>query len=244
MQPKSRETFTEYCLGKLGDPIIHVEITPGQADACIDDALTLFREYHYDATQRTYLKHQVTSDDLTNHWIPCDDSIMSVVRVVTCNEGNLNIFDVRYQLRLQDFYNFSNVSMQHYVITMEKLRLIDWLMNPEPTISFERLSNRIYLNTDWTYRTKLGDYLIFEVYQWLDENAYPGIWQDKWLKAYATCLMRLQWGSNTKKLSGIQTLGGVILNGQQFYDEALAEKEELEETLYRDYQAPCRIFIG
>jgi len=244
MQPTSRATFIEYCKQNLGDGIIHIELTDVQADNCVDDSLVLFREYHYEATQRTYLKHQVTAEDLVNHWIPCDDSIMSVVKIIQCNEGNLNIFDVRYQLRLQDFYNFSNVSMQHYVITMEKLRLIDWLLNPEPTISFERLANRIYVNADWAYRVQQGDYFVFEVYQYLDEASYPRIWTDKWLKAYATCLMRRQWGSNVKKFNGIQTLGGVVLNGQQIYDEAMEEKEKLEEILYRDYMIPPRLFIG
>lgn len=244
MQPASRADFITYCKQKLGYPIIKIEMSDAQMDNCVDDALTLWREYHYEATQRTYLKHQITSTDLINHWIPCDDSIMSVVRVVQANEGNLNIFDIRYQLRLQDFYNFSNVSMQHYVITMEKLRLLDWLLNPEPTISFERLSNRIYVNADWNSRVQQGDYFIFEVYQWLDENEYPRIWNDKWLKKYATALFRQQWGSNVKKYTGIQTLGGVVLNGQVIYDEASAEIKELEETLYRDYQIPPRIFIG
>jgi hypothetical protein len=127
---------------------------------------------------------------------------------------------------------------------MEKLRLIDWLLNPEPTISFERLSNRIYVNADWDSRVRQGDYFIFEVYQWLDETLYPRIWNDKWLKKYCTALFRQQWGSNVKKYNGIQTLGGVLLNGQQIYDEACAEIKELEETLYRDYQIPPRIFIG
>jgi hypothetical protein len=127
---------------------------------------------------------------------------------------------------------------------MEKLRLIDWLMNPEPTISFERLSNRIYVNADWSYRIQLGSYLIFEVYQWLDENTYTRIWHDRWLKRYTTALIRKQWGSNVKKFTGIQTLGGVVLDGQQIYDEALDEQKELEEQLHSDYQIPPRIFIG
>jgi hypothetical protein len=244
MIPTSRETFIQFCLRRLGHGVVHIEGTPEQWDDCVDLALTKWREYHYEAVQRTYLKHQITSQDLTNMWIPCDDTIMSVVRVLQYNEENLNIFDVRYQLRLQDFYNFSNVSMQHYVITMEKLRLIDWLLNPEPTISFQRLSNRIYLNIDWQHRVCLGQYLVFEVYQWLDETMYPRIWTDLWLQKYATALMRLQWGSNVKKYKGVQTLGGIMLDGQQFYDEAKAEVEELEDILVRDYSPPMRIFIG
>lgn len=244
MQPTDRDSFIQYCKGKLGYPIIRVEITDPQADSCVDDALTKFREYHYDATHRTYYQHQVTQDDINNGWIPCPDRITSVVRVISCTADNLSIFDVRYQLRLQDFYNFSNVSMQHYVITMEKLALIDWLLNPEPTLAFERLSNRIYLNADWSHRVNIGDFLVIEVYEYLEEDDYPRIFQDKWLKDYATSLMRRQWGSNIKKFTGVQTTGGVVLNGQQIYDEATGEIEQLEEKLYRDYQAPCRIFIG
>ena len=244
MEPNNRQEFGEYCLRQLGKPIIKIEITQEQVDDRIDDALTMWREFHYDATQRTYLKHQITTTDLINHWIPCGDDIQSVIRVVQYDEGNLNIFDIRYQLRLQDFYNFSNVSMQHYVITMEKLRLLDWLLNPEPTISFQRLSNRIYLNADWSNRITLGQYLVFEVYQWLDESLYPRIWHDRWLRKYTTELIRKQWGSNVKKFNGIQTLGGVFLNGQQIYDEAVEEIEKLEAILHSDYQIPPRIFIG
>ena len=55
-------------------------------------------------------------------------------------------------------------------------------MNANPTISFERLTNRIYLNADWEYRIQLGHYLIFEVYQWLEESEFPRIWDDSALK--------------------------------------------------------------
>jgi len=99
-EPNSREEFGQYCLRQLGDPVIHIEITPEQVDDRIDDALTMWREYHYDSVTRTYLKHQVTSTDMQNHWIPCSDDIQSVVRVLQYDEGNLNIFDIRYQLRL------------------------------------------------------------------------------------------------------------------------------------------------
>jgi hypothetical protein len=100
-EPNTRQEFGEYCLQKLGAPIIKVNVTPEQVDNVIDDAVTMWRDYHYDATQRTYLVHTVTSDDMTNHWIPCNNDIQSVIRVLQYDEANLNIFDIRYQLRLQ-----------------------------------------------------------------------------------------------------------------------------------------------
>jgi hypothetical protein len=253
MEPTSRAEFLQYCLGRLGaggsvtnpfSGVINIEMTTFQADNCIDDALTMWRQYHYDGTYRTYYKQLITQDILNQMWVPCPDNIMTVNRVLEIDTDNLSIFDIRYQLRLQDFYNFSNVSMQHYVITLEKLRLIDWLMNPEPTISFNRLSNRIYLNADWQYRIILGDYLIFEVYEWLDENQFNRIWADIWLRNYTTALLRRQWGANVKKYKGVATLGGIVLDGQTIYDEAKDEIEKLEEQLHADYQIPPRIFIG
>jgi hypothetical protein len=113
-EPNSREAFIQYCLRQLGSPVININVTPAQCNDRVDDSLTIWREFHYDAVQRTYLRHKVTAEDMVNHWIPCGDDIQSVVRVLQYDEANMNIFDIRYQLRLQDFYNFSNVSMQHY----------------------------------------------------------------------------------------------------------------------------------
>jgi hypothetical protein len=134
--------------------------------------------------------------------------------------------------------------MQHYVITMDKLALLDWFLNPEPTIAFSRYNNRIYVNIDWTNRVFVGDYIIFEVYKALSETDAPRIFQDRWLQRYTTALFKQQWGANLKKFGGIQLVGGVTLNGQSLFDEATMEIERLEQELYNSYQPPARIFIG
>lgn len=253
-QPTNRAEFIAWVKRRLGSPVINIELSDEQCDDLVDAALNIWREYHYDATERTYLKHQVTQEDIDNKYIPCTDDIISIVRVVKTNESNLNLFDIRYQLRLQDFYNFSNVSMQHYVITMEKLALLDWLLNPEPTISFTRYTNRIHLNIDWANKIKVGDYLVFEVYRAIPEpsagdppNTPPvttRIFQDRWLQRYTTALFKQQWGANLKKFGGIQMLGGVTFSGQQLFDEATLEIEKLEQELHNSYQPPPRIFLG
>lgn len=253
-QPNSRAEFIAWVKRRLGAPVINIELDDAQCDDLVDSALNIWREYHYDATERTYLKHQVTQTDIDNKYIPCSDDIISVVRVVKTNESNINLFDIRYQLRLQDFYNFSNVSMQHYVITMDKLALLDWLLNPEPTIAFTRYTDKIHLNIDWVNKVKVGDFLVFEVYRAIPEpaDAVPPdtpaittkIFHDRWLQRYATAMFKQQWGANLKKFGGIQMLGGVTFSGQQLFDEATLELERLEEELHANYQPPPRIFLG
>jgi hypothetical protein len=227
-----------------GQGAVNVEVTPAQADNLVDDALQTFREYHYDATFRTYLSHQIQATDITNKWIPCDDSILTVVRALKVTQSTINLFDIRYQLKLQDFYNYSNVSMVHYEITQEKLALLDWMLNPEPTVAFERYMNQIHVNLDWEAEVNVGDWIVFEVYKIVDEIDFPRIWQDKWLKAYAVALFKRMQGTNLKKLGKINEVGGVVLNGQQIWDEANKEIERLEKSLREDYQPPARIFLG
>jgi hypothetical protein len=244
MQPTDRASFIQYCKNRLGEPVINVELADTQCDALVDDALQLFREYHFDATQREFLKVQITQQIIDQKYLPCPEDILSVVRIVKLADSNYSLFDLRYQLQLRDFYTFSNVSMQNYVITLEKLALMDWLLNPEPVIRFSRYTNKIHLDIDWNNQVKLNDYLIVEVYRAISETEAPKIWQDRWLKKYATALMKQQWGSNLKKFGNVQMLGGVTLNGQQIFDEATLELEQLEDQLHNDYQAPPRIFLG
>jgi len=241
-QPTSRMEFIRYCREQLGEPVIQLELADVQCENAVDDALQLFREYHMDATIRTFYKQQVDQTILDNKYLICPDSIISVVRICSANQDSLSLFDIRYQLQLRDLYTFTNVTMLNYTITMEKLALMDWLLNPQPTIHFTRYENKIHLNIDWNNRVSLGDFLVFEVFQALDESSK--IWQDRWLKRYATALMKKQWASNIKKFGNIQTPGAVIFNGQTLYDEAIREMQDLEEELVNDYMAPPRIFLG
>src|ERR1700675_1409282 len=114
--PNSRDTFIAYCRRQLGEPVISLNLDDDQVEDAIDDALNYFHQYHYDATFRTYLKHQITLTDIANEWIPCNENIITVVKIIKTDADNISLFDFRYQLKLQDFYNFSNVSMQNYYI--------------------------------------------------------------------------------------------------------------------------------
>jgi hypothetical protein len=242
--PQSRQDMILWCKRKLGYPVLEINVDQDQLEDMVDQALQMWREYHYDATIRTYLKHRITSQDINNEWIPCDDSIITVVRSLHYQESSINLFDLRYQLRLQDFYNFTNVSMVHYEITQEKLALLDWMLNPDQQIRFNRHTNRIYINLDWKNQVLVGDFIIFEVYAAIDGDEFSNVWDDRWLKAYTTALFKQQWGANMKKFIGTNLVGGVQMNGQQLFDEATRDIEKLETQLYNQYQAPMRMFLG
>lgn len=241
--PNSRISYIEYIKRKLGYPVIDLNLEQDQIEMVVDDALKYFREYHYDATERTYLQHVLTHTDITNRYIPCDTSIVTVVKCLYKTIENFSLFSFQYQFRLQDFYNFSNVSMQNYVINQQRLSLLDFLLDVDPVVNFTRHTNRIYCNLDWN-SLAVGDAIIFEVYKAIDENTFPQVFNDKWFLKYGTALLKLQWGTNLKKYSGTQLVGGTVLNGKEIYDEAMEEIKLLEESVRNDYQMPARIMVG
>jgi hypothetical protein len=68
-QPTTRAEFKEWCLRKLGKPVIEINVDQDQADDRIEEALAYWADYHFDGVEKTYMKHQVTADDVTNKYI-------------------------------------------------------------------------------------------------------------------------------------------------------------------------------
>ena len=75
-------------------------------------------------------------------------------------------------------------------------------------------------------------------------TGFPDVWNDRFLKAYATAKIKYQWGSNLSKFAGIQMPGGVTLDGPRIMQEALEEIERLEDDAKSTLSMPSEIFIG
>lgn len=244
----SRTQFKDYCLRRLGSPVIQVNVADEQVDDRIDDALEYYRDYHYDAVEDIYLKHQITSTDITNGWIPITDSIIGVKRVLPLYLGDdansINMFDIRYQMFLNDVYNLSSTEMLTYELTQSHIQLINEMLEGHVPIRYNRHQDKLHLDIDWTNGVKEGEYIIVEVKRILDPDVYTDVWNDRWLKRYATALIKKQWGENVSKYEGITMPGGVSFNGQRLIDEANEEIRQLEEEMSLSYELPVDIMIG
>ena len=165
-------------------------------------------------------------------YIPMPSSVQSVLRVLPFSDrGNLNMFDVRYQLRLNDLYDFSSESVIHYQMTMMHLDFLDMILIGEKPIQFNVHQNRLYINMDWGDDVDVNEYIIIECYRKLDPTIWTDIYDDLWLKKYATALIKKQWGQNLSKFEGMQLPGGVTFNGQQILQDANEEITKLEEEV-------------
>mgnify|MGYP000040889168 CR=1 FL=1 len=89
------------------------------------------------------------------------------------------------------------------------------------------MNTQLYLDANWQTDFILGDYIIVQAYRAMDPTTWTKVYNEPWLKHYVSALFKKQWGTNLKKFSGIQLPGGVTLDGDKLYSEAIDEIEKL-----------------
>jgi hypothetical protein len=180
-------------------------------------------------------------------YLDLDDSVIGVVRILpftAINTGEAYMWDIRYQLRLNDMFDLLSTQMIYYQQVKQQLAMIDMLLVGEKSLRFNRHMNRLYIDMNWQTDVSLGEYILVEAYKILDPNQWTDVYNDRFLKRYATALIKKQWGNNLKKFEGIQMPGGVTLNGQKIYDEAVEEIRYLETEMESSYQEPPNFMMG
>jgi len=315
-QPTTRQQFIDYCKRRLGFPVIDINVDDDQISDRVDDALQFFEDYHFDGVEKMFMKHRITQDDINRRWIYCPDAVTYVVGMFPFDDSNasINMFDLRYQLRLHDLYDFTSVSYVSYEITMQHIRTLNLMFSGTPQIRFNRKQNKIFLDIDWSRDVSVGDYVIIDCYRAIrpatitltgtgtavttsntitgtstifDQELLEGdvitlggqelqvnqitsptslttigpvasnvtngvltkpgnseVFNDRFLKRYATALIKYQWGSNLSKFAGIQMPGGVTLDGVRIMTEAKEEMDKIEDEIYNFNSLPSEIFTG
>ena len=315
--PTTRSQFKDYCLRRLGHPVIEINVDDDQVEDRIDDALAFFHDYHWDGVEKIFMKHRVQQVDIDRGWIHVPEPVLFVTGVFPFDESNssINMFDMRYQLRLHDLYDFTSVSYVSYEITMQHLTTLNMLFSGKPQFRFNKHNDRLMLDIDWTRDLDVGQYVVVECYRKMapdnttltgtaslvsgnttvigtgtlfdreliegDEVGFSNgetirvnkiisptqltltyapattdatatmitsglsdVWNDRFLKAYATAKIKYQWGTNLSKFAGIQMPGGVTLDGPRIMLEAKEEIEKMEENMFNNNSLPSEIFVG
>ena len=314
--PSTRTEFKDYCLRRLGFPVIQINVDDDQVDDRIDDALQFFHDYHFDGVEKIYMKHKITQDDIDRKFIYCPDPVIFVTKIFPFDDSNssINMFDLRYQLRLHDLYDFTSVSYVSYEITMQHITTLNMLFSGYPQHRFNRHQNKIFLDIDWSRDATLGEYVVIECYRKLapdtviltgtvtatntsnvmtgtgttfDQQILEGdiitvggqdvqvnriisptqaylttnlttsvttvtatktgvsdVWDDRFLKQYATALIKYQWGTNLSKFAGVQMPGGVTLDGPRIMQEAQVEIDKIETEMQAYNVLPPEILTG
>ena len=242
----SRADFTSYCLRRLGSPVIDINVDSDQVNDRIDDALKFWYDYHFDGAEKTFFKYVITQTDIDNKYLPVPDNIIGIVNIFDLGDymSTNNLFNIRYQIALNDLYTLTYQSMVPYYMAFQQLQLLQQILVGKQPIRYNRHMGRLYIDTDWVTKLRVGTYVVAEAYMVVDPDVYTAAWDDRWLQKYATALIKQQWGANLTKFTGLQLPGGVQFNGEKIYNDATAEIERMEQDVIVGYSLPVTDLIG
>lgn len=246
----------EYILNRLGNAAHEVEITDEQLSLCISEALDLFNDYHYDAYEFQFIAQQITQDDLDNGYFIPPDNIYEVIYCLKVSglSGNVNVVGWPKGLGLP--HNFMSMGYggwvaggfgtlsgngygpgsSSYFLMKTRLADIDFSLYPGSPIRYNRHERKLYLENK--NELSLGGYIVYYAKVVSDK-----VWNNGWLKRYATELCRLQWGINLSKYDNITLPGGATINVDRIIQMAEDKIEKLKEELYENYTEPPQFFI-
>ena len=245
-QPTTRVEFREWCLRKLGKPVIEINVDRDQVEDRIDEALSYYWDYHFDGTEKTYLKHQVTQTDRDNGYIDVPENIIGAVNIFPLNMSYLspsNMFSAQYQFVLNHIHEIASYNMTNYVMSMSHLQFMEEILVGKQSIRYNRHVNRLYIDTNWSH-LEVGMWIVAECYSIVDPTVYTDVWKDRWLQNYATAKIKYQWGSNLTKFVGMTMPGNVQFNGEQILNDAMNDISALEEEMISSYSLPVADMIG
>ena len=269
-KPSTRQELIDYCLRRLGYPVLEVNVDEDQIEDLIDDAIQYFQERHFDGVERMLLKHEITKENKetlktgittttanstvgittttfteSQNFIQLPDHVLGVERVLKMDASTISsgLFNIKYQIFLNDLYYYGALDLMNYPMPKTYLEDLSRIITQDTQLRFNKKNHRLYLDIDFG---QLSDdtFIIIDGYRLLDPSDAPAIYNDFWLKRYATAIIKKQWGMNLIKFNGVLLPGGVQLNGRQIYEDALKEIEEIEYSLKTEYEIPPLDLIG
>ena len=275
-KPNSRATLKDYCLRKLGYPVLEINVDDDQIDDLTDDAIQYFQERHFDGIERVFLKHKLTAADITtakttatttsattgisngitssenadsfletNNYLKLPDHVIGVEKVFKMDQNTISsgLFNIKYQIFLNDLYYYGALDLMNYAMTKTYLEDLSRIITPDTQIRFNKKQHNLYMDIDWN-QISADTFIILDCYRLVDPGTATDVYNDWWLKRYLTALIKKQWGQNLIKFQGVMLPGGIQLNGRQIYDDAVKEIEEIEYSLKTEYELPPLDLIG
>lgn len=246
-KPTTKQELIDYCLRALGEPVIEINISEEQLNDRFDEALQFYQEYHSDAVVKHFRKHLITQEDIDNQYIDIPDWLLFVTRVLPIGSSTNNMFNTEYQMHLNDLFDLRNPSgVITYTMTQQYMSLLNMTFDNglNQSIRFNRHMDKLHIDADWSAKFTPGTYLVIEGYSTVNPEEYTDVYNDMFLKRYLTALIKKNWGSILKKYSQMQLPGGVEINGQQIYDEAVEEIQKFEDEMLDKYSFPPMGDIG
>ncbi len=273
-KPSTRQELIDYCLRRLGAPVLEINVDDDQIDDLVDDALQYFNERHFDGVERMYLKYQITQDDIDRGKAKNTSGVGIVTTTGTSGIGTFNFYETSNYIQVPDsvigiekVFKFDTSSISGGMFSIKyQLFLNDlYYFNSVELLQYAMVKSYLedidfLLTTDKQIRfnkrqnrmyldiewgaQSAGNFLVIDCYRILNPNDFTKVYNDSFLKKYLTSLIKKQWGQNLIKFRGVKLPGGVELNGREIYDDAQRELDDLMQKMSMEYELPPYDFIG
>lgn len=273
-KPASRQELVNYCLRRLGAPVLEINVDDDQVDDLVDDALQLFYERHFDGVERMYLKYKLTQEDInrgkstgtigvgivtttgtsqgktfnfyeTSNFIQVPDSVIGIEKVFKFDTSDIS--GGMFSIKYQLFLNdlYSFNSVELLQFAMVKSYLEDIDFLLKTDKQIRFNKRQNRMYLDIDWGAQKADtFFVIDCYRILDPNDFTKVYNDSFIKRYLTALIKRQWGQNLIKFRGVKLPGGVELNGREIYDDAEKEIQSILDRMSMDYELPPYDFIG
>jgi hypothetical protein len=273
-KPASRQELIDYCLRRLGAPVLEINVDDDQIDDLVDDALQYFNERHFDGVERMYLKYKITQDDIDRGKAKNTSGVGIVTTTGSAGIGTFSFYETSNYIQVPDsvigiekVFKFDTSSISGGMFSIKyQLFLNDlYYFNSVELLQYAMVKSYLedidfLLTTDKQIRfnkrqnrmyldiewgaQSVGNFIVIDCYRILNPNDFTKVYNDSFLKQYLTSLIKRQWGQNLIKFRGVKLPGGVELNGREIYDDAQRELDSLKERMSMEYELPPYDFIG
>jgi hypothetical protein len=273
-KPASRQELVNYCLRRLGAPVLEINVDDDQVDDLVDDALQLFYERHFDGVERMYLKYKLTQEDINRGKSVGTTGVGIVTTTGTSQGKTFNFYETSNFIQVPDSvigiekvfkFDTSDISGGMFSIKYQLFLNDLYYFNSVELLQFAMVKTYLedidfLLKTDKQIRfnkrqnrmyldidwgaQKADTFFIIDCYRILDPNDFTKVYNDSFIKRYLTALIKRQWGQNLIKFRGVKLPGGIELNGREIYDDAEKEIQSILDRMSMDYELPPYDFIG
>ena len=129
-----------------------------------------------------------------------------------------------------------------YWIMRGYLALMDFMFNPPIKYNFNQRTHRLHIDSDLSFAR--GNYICIECMVKPSPDLYPDLYNDMWLKEFATALVKRQWGMNLTKYQQVSLPGGINLNGERILSDAQRELDTIRQRFAMDWADPPLDMVG
>ena len=184
-----------------------------------------------------------------NNYITLPDDVVGVVQLMRSRTSMIGggivpggmIYPILLGSLTGDACGNINSTLTTYYAIQEYLALIEWMFFPPRAFNFNQRTHRLSIDGDLSSR---GGLLVVECMIKPNPDLFPDLYNDMWLKQFATSLVKAQWGRNLTKYNQVQLPGGIVLNGQQILQDAQTELKEIKDRFAMDYADPPLDLVG